>query len=305
MASRNEPYISHGGASVFESAPAASVKSSADTTAVALAATVKPTATSTSIKPKPKSDVVVHQKLDNWMLMIRQERIAMMKGPKITIYIGTVAISNIPKRAAMAVSKTLNHFFTDNRQSSRFDFEAGLLTQKAVRALLVHWLQETSDIFEAHEVPLQGSFTRDMAVLRAARYLGMEPYTKSMLNYYTNYMRTTVPTPREIGCVEAMRTPWKDPVWTALINRLARLRHTGQIEDPEKFSRLLIKHPDVAYYMDRTDEYLKNRAAEKRQRYQGYVPQKCDSTTGQAEEITPMEAVMMWVRSFEPIPPLF
>jgi hypothetical protein len=220
-------------------------------------------------------DAIVHQKLDQWLLMIRFERMEMMKGPKTTVYFGDLPIKNIPKRAAMAVSVKLNHHFSFNPCSTRFDIDTGLLTAKAVRTLLVHWLQKTNRLFEAHEVQFQNGFYRDIAVLRAARFFGMERYTDSIMKHYVEYMRTKVPHYDEIAYAEAMRTSEKDLVWTAMLNHLTHLRYTSQIDDAAKFSKFLKKHPDYNVAMSRTDRYFKTRAAEK------HLHRICNFVTGE------------------------
>jgi hypothetical protein len=199
-------------------------------------------------------DAIVHQKLDQWLLMIRFERMEMMKGPKTTVYFGDLPIKNIPKR---------------------FDIDTGLLTAKAVRTLLVHWLQKTNRLFEAHEVQFQNGFYRDIAVLRAARFFGMERYTDSIMKHYVEYMRTKVPHYDEIAYAEAMRTSEKDLVWTAMLNHLTHLRYTSQIDDAAKFSKFLKKHPDYNVAMSRTDRYFKTRAAEK------HLHRICNFVTGE------------------------
>lgn len=134
-----------------------------------------------------------------------------MKGPRITVSIGQVSVYNIPKRAAMAVSRTLNEHFTANPHSKELHFEAGSLETKAVRILLISWLRDTSKIFEAHQVHFRKQFHSNIAILRAARLLGMECYTNSILQYSISYMKTEVPHYHEIACVEAMHTSYKDP----------------------------------------------------------------------------------------------
>jgi hypothetical protein len=206
---------------------------------------------------------MVHQKLDHWLLMIRFERMNLVKGPKITVYIGDLAIKNVPKRAAMALSKKLNDYFNANPGSTRFDIDAGLLTANAVRTLLVHWPQRTSPKFEAHEVWIHGGFRRNIAVLQAARFLGMERYTNNIMQHHVEYMRTQIPHYDEIATVEAMRSSDKDPVWTTMVNHLSQLRHTGQIDDAIKFSKFLKRHPELASAMNRTDQYFRDKAAQK------------------------------------------
>ncbi|KAJ4360992.1 uncharacterized protein N0V89_001561 [Didymosphaeria variabile] len=247
-----------------------------------------------SIDADPESNAVVHQQLDNWLLMIRFERMNMMKGPKISISIGDVLIRGIYKRAAMAVSRTLNEHFTMAPHSTHFHFEAGSLEIKAVCTLLISWLRETSKIFEAHEVRFRKRFHTNIAILRAARLLGMERYTNIIMQSYINYVQTEVPYYHEIACVEAMRTSHKDPVWTAMVNHLSHLRYTGQIPDPKTFSKFHRKHPELAGAMYYTDQFFKAKAAEDRRGYPLIKHLICDYETGQKVMVTGKEAAMWW-----------
>ncbi|KAL1600732.1 hypothetical protein SLS60_007120 [Paraconiothyrium brasiliense] len=198
-----------------------------------------------------------------------------MKGPRITVSIGDVSVYNIPKRAAMAVSRTLNEHFTANPHSKELHFEAGSLETKAVRILLISWLRDTSKIFEAHQVHFRKQFHSNIAILRAARLLGMECYTNSILQYYISYMKTEVPHYHEIACVEAMHTSYKDPVWTAMVNHLA-------------------KHPRLAGAMYYTDRFLEVKDAEARRGYALVEHLLCGYETGEKVWATGKEAAMWW-----------
>ncbi|KAF9741891.1 hypothetical protein PMIN06_007996 [Paraphaeosphaeria minitans] len=272
---------------------------------------------------KLKLDAIVHQHLDDWRLMIGQERMYMMQGPTITIYIGGKPAVTTWKRAAMAVSRTLNGHFTANPESTRFDFAPGDLTRKAVYTLLRDWLQKTGKEFEAHEVLLHNQhdiaqaredvtindFELDMAVLWAARVLGMEKYTDVITQYYLNYIRTGMPHHMEIACVEEMRASPENPLWTTMINRLTYLRHTNQIKDPKKFSIFLKKHPILANCIESADLHFRCRAASNGWDYDEQVHQEDHSTTGPGGdymtahkgEISAEEAVMMWIESPDPV----
>jgi hypothetical protein len=82
--------------------------------------------------PEPASEVV-DQRLDNLFYMIRQERLKLLTGPQITIYVGSTEIRGIYKRVALAASAVLSDFFTKNpsRASSAFPRVPSRLTPSA------------------------------------------------------------------------------------------------------------------------------------------------------------------------------
>jgi len=161
---------------------------------------------------------VVEQVLDNLLVMIRQERQALCTGPSITIYVGSIAIGGIYKRAAMASSSVLNKHFTKNPASTEYRFEQDAISPESVHYLLITWMRETCQPFEAFAVPMQEAFSENIALLRAARLLGMERYAKHILSTYINYLKTELPTYEEITIVEKNATSDKDPLWTSMVS---------------------------------------------------------------------------------------
>lgn len=250
-----------------------------------------------SVDYDPGHNTNIHQKVDNWLLMIRFERMELVKGPKISISIGDTTIPNIPRRAAMAVSQTLNKHFSTNTTGTNLHFEAGTLRPEAVRMLLVAWLQETCNTFEAEEVPLRYHFRRDISILQAARLLGMEPYTKSIMHHYVDYLYTQMPDDHEMACVEELRTSDRDPVWTKMINNLSHLRHKKRMPDPDRFAEFLKGHPDIARAVDEADAYFKARGQERRERRVRERSKVYDYQTGDEWVLTGEEAAVwrkMW-----------
>lgn len=202
--------------------------------------------------------------LRDWLKMPRHERSEMMAGPTIIIYIGDIAILNVARHVAVTLSKTLAAFFAEFPNDNSYRFEADLLDPRAVTTLLITWPQMTCGYSRAKQVRFQDHFHQDIAVLRAARFLGMEKYTNNILEAYIKYMKTQIPHYSEIAIVEDMRTSDKDPVWTSMVNHLCHLRHIGQIPDPEYFAEFLSQHPGLSATMVSVDQYFKAKAAERR-----------------------------------------
>jgi hypothetical protein len=238
-----------------------------------LASDPEPTTTSLSpasevadVPSQPKSPVqppgqhspspVVDQALDNLLEMIRAQRQGLLQGPRITIHVGDTSVEGIFKRAAMAASSVLHKHFTANPQSLEYRFSRGQIHPGAVRLLLIGWMQETCNEFEAYAVPAQKTFGEDVALLRAARLLGMERYCSHLLAGYVDYLKTQLPSYEEIIAVEQNATSDKDPLWTAMVNHLCHDRFKGLIPDAEDFQAFLEKHVRLKKAMESADNFF-------------------------------------------------
>ena len=124
----------------------------------------------------------------------------------------------------MAASSVLNKHFTGNAESTEYRFLRGEIHPAAVRLLLIGWMRETCNEFEAYAIPIQNTFEEDVAVLRAVRLLGMERYCSHILSHYVNYLKTELPTYEHIIAVQQNATSYKDPLWTAMVNHLCHDR---------------------------------------------------------------------------------
>ncbi|KAI4651839.1 hypothetical protein J4E93_002035 [Alternaria ventricosa] len=222
------------------------------------------------VPPQPKTAVkqaaqspsspVIDQPIDNLLEMIRAQRQALLQGPRVTIYIGDTSVEGISKRAAMAASTALNKYFTANPQSHEYVFSRGQIHPGAVRLLLIGWMQETCNEFEAYAVPAQKTFGEDVALLRAARLLGMERYCSHIHAGYVEYLKTQLPSYEEIIAVEQNATSDKDPLWTAMVNHLCHDRHKRLLPDPEDFAAFLEKHTRLRNAMESADIFFRGMA---------------------------------------------
>jgi hypothetical protein len=250
-----------------------------------LASAAPASSTATDVPPPPKSpndsrpsfpSPIVDQVVDNMLEMIRQERQGLLKGPRITVYVGDVPVPGIAKRAAMAASPLFNKHFTGNPESLEYSFYKGQLNPGAIRLLLVGWLEEMCKDFEAYAVPPQQTFGEDVAILRAACLLGMERYCRHVLVEYVDYLKTQLPSYEEIVAVEKNATSEKDPLWTAMVNHLCHGRYKGLVPDTEDFETFLEKHPRLKKAMESADAFFTGyakkqgdiREAERRQRWE-------------------------------------
>ncbi|KAH7392126.1 hypothetical protein DE146DRAFT_790684 [Phaeosphaeria sp. MPI-PUGE-AT-0046c] len=209
--------------------------------------------------PASLQSVFVDQQLDNLYTMIRQQREKLFHGPLITIHIGSSRVIGIYKRVAMATSSILHKYFSENLESVDFTIQ-DFIAPDAVKYMLNTWMREMCHEFEVHAMPLQSSFANNVAILRAARFLGLEPYTKWILTNHVEYLRDNIPSYEEITIVERDRTSNADPLWTFMVNHLSHARHRGQIPDPEAFAAFLEEHPALKEAMHTADVFFAERA---------------------------------------------
>jgi hypothetical protein len=226
-----------------------------------------------------ETSVEVHQQLVSLYVMIRQERQGLLKGPQITVYSGKDAVKGISKRAAMATSSVLNDHFVKNPQSLEYHLSAeDAVDPDAIRYLLDTYIRWMSQFFESYKAPVQKKFRDNIAILRATRKLGMEPYTKDILTAHVEYLKECIPTYEEIATVEANKTNDKDPLWTHMLNHLCFMRHKGYIPDPDNFEMFLKKHPILKQAMEATDRYFWGKGQERKR--EAEAQQTAESVTG-------------------------
>lgn len=248
-------------------------------------ATTDHTADLAEKQSKPQPARTVKQDLDNLFEMIRQQRLKLVRGPQITFYIGEIAVHGVPKRAAMAASSVLNDYFTKNPAELTYHC-SDTVSPKAVRVLLVSWMKETCKVFEAYPVPEQKTFAQSVAVIRAARSLGMERYTEPLLADHVHYVSACLPSYEEIIIIEQSAVSSKDPLVTAMVNHLCHDRYEGLIPDPKKFAAFLEKHPILKSAMAYTDHYWRSCARSKKQKravQDGGVAKPQDEESGGTE----------------------
>ncbi|KAJ6268849.1 hypothetical protein PSV08DRAFT_410815 [Bipolaris maydis] len=198
----------------------------------------------------------VDQCYDNLLEMIRPQRQALLTGPRITIHIGNTSVANIYKRSAMAASSVLHRHFTNHPDSLEYRFSRGQIHPGAVRLLLIKWMREACNEFEAHAVPYQKTFFEDVAVLRAARLLGMERYCPHILGAYITYLKSELPSYEEIVIIEQNATSDKDPLWTTMVNHLCHERFKGLIPDADDFEEFLETHDRLKTAMETADAFF-------------------------------------------------
>jgi DNA-directed RNA polymerase subunit N (RpoN/RPB10) len=203
--------------------------------------------------------------------------------------VGDTSVTDIPKRAAMAASSVLYKHFNTNPEALEYRFSRGYIHPGAVRFLLISWMRETCNEFEAYAIPAQKTFAEDIAILRAARLLGMERYCRHILIGYVDYLKTQLPSYEEIITVEQNATSDKDPLWTAMVNHLCHDRFKGLIPDAEDFEAFLEKHTRLKKAMESADNFFagyakKQAEGRERERYQRWEQNQAEKRQRIAKE---------------------
>ncbi|RMZ66479.1 hypothetical protein GMOD_00001815 [Pyrenophora seminiperda CCB06] len=220
--------------------------------------------TSTAVPPFEKSTNAsttsssTHEEhgYESLLVMIRPKREGLLWGPRITVYIGDAYIADIAKQFAMAASPLLYKHFIKNPQSAEYHFSHGQVHPGAIRLLLIGWIEGMCHKFSAHAVPFQKTFAENIAVLRAAHFLGMQKYCSHIMQHYINYLKFELPSYAEIVIVEKNATSDTNPLWTAMINNLCHIRHKGQIPDPKEFQDFLGNHPRLKKSIESADAFF-------------------------------------------------
>ncbi|KAF2850168.1 hypothetical protein T440DRAFT_518643 [Plenodomus tracheiphilus IPT5] len=184
---------------------------------------------------------------NNLLLMIRQQRMKLCRGLKITVHIGNTGFRSIPKDAAIVVSPTIRDYFIRHPESQNFYFEQAV-DPTAVRLLLVKWMQRVCVVFEAFEVPLQDTLAANIAVIEAARILRMHRYVSYIDKMYSAYFGYQLPLYDDIVLVEKGTTD-DSSLWQCMISNLCYHRRNKHIPDPKVFATFLEAHPRIANAM--------------------------------------------------------
>jgi hypothetical protein len=103
---------------------------------------------------------------------------------------------------------------------------------------------------------VQNKFSKYIAILRAARKLDMEPYTKHILNLHINYLKEFILSYEEIAIGEFDKTSNEDPLLISMLNHLSYARHNEHIPDPHDFEAFLEKYPVLRRAIAIADRYF-------------------------------------------------
>ncbi|KAF2114376.1 hypothetical protein BDV96DRAFT_632539 [Lophiotrema nucula] len=211
----------------------------------------------------------IAQKLDNFLAMSPTEREWLVEGPTINIELGKMVVHDVPKRFAMAVSPPINSYFTRYPYAPVYKIYERDVEANAVFTLLRDWPEEVTKAkyFQTPQPWRFNDLVKDLAVLRAAKVLGMDKYTVVTSNAYWNYLRYQLPTYEDIATLEkgAASSKQYDHYYRSLVNNLAHQRHQRKIRDVGDFKKFLAEHPKLKADIAAVDKVNAERNRAKRQ----------------------------------------
>jgi hypothetical protein len=179
--------------------------------------------------------------LTNIMKLGRPHRKQLLLGDTWAICMDNRIICNIPKNLLMAVSRVAQATIKANPTATGINIEAGKVAPAAIQHI-AKWLTKVCHTPYPFRLPSRNVTSDTMAVLPAARVLGMEPYTSHIFNYWMAYLAEYIPPYEVITAIEANALTPHDAMFTHMANTLARLRYLKQIEDADVFEAYLMDH---------------------------------------------------------------
>lgn len=185
--------------------------------------------------------------------MSLQDRQNLLIGPTWKIFVGDEIIFNIPRRLIMTVSKSAQILYMHDPNMNSILLSKDF-TSPAPVLHLMNWLVEICKTFKPFHIRDRDTFMETLAVVRAARMLGMEKYIDHMVRFYDRYIQKELPQYDEITAIEAMALDEEDPLFRSLSHRLSMMRHKDLIPDPEEFDAYLAQHPMLAKQIAKVDE---------------------------------------------------
>jgi hypothetical protein len=190
----------------------------------------------------------------------RDQREDLGRGPKVTISVGGVSTPTIPKKLLVQVSETANDFFTKNPNAKEMPFPRGSMAGGAV-CEFAKWINDICTASKEFSVKIRfPNITKDadmqnLAIMNAARVLGMLTYVRHFTRYYCDEIRKLLLPLSTIALIEQYATIG-DPVYECLVNNLAHHRSKKTIPDQERFNRFLIAHPRLAADLEKADRKI-------------------------------------------------
>ena len=127
----------------------------------------------------------------------------------------------------------------DTRVPSRIEMHLPADIGQEPFKVLVSWMLESTSAKRVANFQRTDSFASDLALVRAAKLLGMHIYVQRLFDYYWAYIKNNLPTYAEMDVIDGLALDKNDSLFRCLVGRLAHLRLTKKIEDGEGLRRFL------------------------------------------------------------------
>ena len=180
----------------------------------------------------------------------RDQREDLGRGPKVTITVGGVPTPTMPKKMLMQVSEVANDYFTKNPNAKIMPFPRGCMVGGAV-CEFVKWINDICTASKEFSVKIRFSHitkdadTQNLAIMQAARVLGMSTYIRHFTRHYCDDIRKVLLPLDTVARIEQFTTT-DDPVYECLVNNMAHHRSKKNVADQQQLDQFLVAHPRLA-----------------------------------------------------------
>lgn len=189
-----------------------------------------------------------------------KQRKELGRGPKTCIVLGGVPIQGIPKKMLMQVSEMANDFFTKQPRANQIYLPANSMAMAAARELMA-WVSDVCTSPKEFSVKLRflsntsDADAQNIAIMSAARYLGMSTYVRHFTRHYCDEIRRQMLSLDTIALIEKFFAV-DDPVFECLVNNLAHHRSKQNLPGQEQFEEFIKDHPKLAAAMEKANEAI-------------------------------------------------
>ncbi|KAF2788357.1 hypothetical protein K505DRAFT_421163 [Melanomma pulvis-pyrius CBS 109.77] len=189
-----------------------------------------------------------------------EQRKELGQGPKTCIVLGEVPIQGVPKKMFMQVSEMANNFFTKQPHANQMHIPANSMVIAAARELMA-WVSDVCTSPKEFSVKLRflsntpDADAQNIAIMSAARYLGMSTYVRHFTRHYCDEIRRQMLSLKTIALIEKFFAV-DDPVFECLVNNLAHHRSKQNLPRQEQFEEFIKGHPKLAAAMEKANDAI-------------------------------------------------
>jgi hypothetical protein len=193
----------------------------------------------------------------------RDQREDLGRGPKVTITVGGIPSPTIPKKMLMQVSEAANNYFTKNPNANVMPFPRGCMVGGAV-CEFAKWINDICTASKEFSVKIRFSNitkdadTQNLAIMQAARVLGMSTYVRHFTRHYCDEIRKVL-LPLDTIARIAQFTTTDDPVYECLVNNMAHHRSKKNVSEQQQLEQFLVAHPRLAADLEKANAKIQEK----------------------------------------------
>jgi hypothetical protein len=193
----------------------------------------------------------------------RDQRENLGRGPKVTITVGGVPTPTMPKNMLMQVSEVANDYFTINPNAKVMPFPRGCMVGGAV-CEFAKWINDICTAPKEFSVKIRfpditkDADTQNLAIIQAARVLGMSTYVRHFTRHYCDEIRKALLPLDTIARIEQF-TATDDPVYECLVNNMAHHWSKKNVADQQTLEQFLVAHPRLATDLEKANAKIQKK----------------------------------------------